>query len=127
MPTRPSVLTWLSRGVVVCYNDGRTADRVAPAVSHLAREASMAAKRILIVDDEPGVLDVSARTLRKAGTGYFAIELPREGNKAGHEIAGNAALLEELLSDPDAADRMLPVIDQSGRRTVLRIFAFDNL
>ena len=27
----------------------------------------MAAQRILIVDDEPGVLDVSARTLRKAG------------------------------------------------------------
>ena len=27
----------------------------------------MAAQRILIVDDEPGVLDVSARTLRNAG------------------------------------------------------------
>ena len=54
----------------------------------------MAAKRILIVDDEPGVLDVSARTLRKAG-----FEVVTATNAQAARVLLRAHAVDLLITD----------------------------
>ena len=70
--------------------------------------------RLLLVDDEPGVLSAMARTLRKAG---FEVDTARSGEEGIAEFAGNPHRYSLVL-----ADRSMPGMsgtEMSGRMLAL--------